>query len=90
MKLGNLIELITTYTGIKYLVDTYHSLRGTKCNCDKRKDALLIASGAILSYVFHNLYSKLTVELRTESLILIFHLSSSGGVSVYSKTSNQG
>jgi hypothetical protein len=40
MKLGNLIELITTYTGIKYLVDTFHSIRGTKCNCDKRKDAL--------------------------------------------------
>lgn len=40
MKLGNLVELITTYTGIKYLVDTYHSIRGTKCNCDKRKDAL--------------------------------------------------
>ena len=40
MKIGNLIELITTYTGIKYLVETYHSIRGTKCNCDKRKDAL--------------------------------------------------
>tara|TARA_R100000734_G_C3312268_1_gene103258 strand:+ start:44 stop:205 length:162 start_codon:yes stop_codon:yes gene_type:complete len=40
MKLGNLIEYITTRTGIKYLVDTYHSVRGTKCNCDKRKNAL--------------------------------------------------
>ncbi len=40
MKLGNLVELITTYTGIKYIVDTYHSVRGTKCECDKRKDAL--------------------------------------------------
>ena len=40
MKLGNLVELITTYTGIKYIVDTYHSVRGTKCDCDKRKDAL--------------------------------------------------
>jgi len=37
MKLGNLVELITTYTGIKYLVDTYHSIRGTKCGCDKRR-----------------------------------------------------
>jgi len=40
MKLGNLIELITTYTGIKYLVETYHAFKGTKCDCDKRKDAL--------------------------------------------------
>jgi hypothetical protein len=40
MKLGNLVELITTYTGIKYLVDTYHNIRETKRNCDKRKDAL--------------------------------------------------
>lgn len=40
MKLGNLIELITRYTGIKYLVETYHAFKGTKCDCDKRKDAL--------------------------------------------------
>ena len=30
MKLGNIIYYITKYTGIKYLVDKYHKLRGTK------------------------------------------------------------
>mgnify|MGYP003646242732 CR=1 FL=1 len=40
MKLGNFIYYITKYTGIKYLVETYHFLRGTKCNCDKRRKNL--------------------------------------------------
>ena len=30
MKLGNIIYYITKYTGIKYLVDTYHKFKGTK------------------------------------------------------------
>ena len=37
MKLGDLIFYITKYTGIKWLVDKYHKIRGTKCNCDKRR-----------------------------------------------------
>ncbi len=40
MKLGDLIHRITTFTGIKYLVDTYHKLRGTKCNCENRRNKL--------------------------------------------------
>lgn len=37
MRLGDLIFYITKYTGIKFLVDKYHKMRGTKCNCDKRR-----------------------------------------------------
>ena len=37
MKLGDLIHYITTYTGIKFIVDKYHKMRGTKCNCEKRR-----------------------------------------------------
>ena len=40
MKLGDLIFYITKYSGIKYLVDAYHSFKGTKCNCDKRRKKL--------------------------------------------------
>jgi hypothetical protein len=40
MKLGNIIHYITKYTGIKYLVDKYHKLSGTKCNCNKRRKKL--------------------------------------------------
>ena len=40
MKLGDIIYYITKYTGIKLLVETYHSLKGTKCNCDKRRKNL--------------------------------------------------
>ena len=40
MKLGNFIYYLTKYTGIKYIVETYHSLRGTKCNCNKRRKNL--------------------------------------------------
>ena len=37
MKLGNLIELITTYTGIKWLVK---KIWGDDCKCDERRDTL--------------------------------------------------
>jgi len=40
MKLGDLIFYITKYTGIKLLTETYHSSKGTKCNCDKRRKNL--------------------------------------------------
>jgi len=40
MKLGDLIYYITKYTGIKYLVDSWHKHRGTKCNCGKRRKKL--------------------------------------------------
>jgi len=37
MKLGDLIELITTYTGIKWLVK---KIWGDDCGCDNRKNKL--------------------------------------------------
>ena len=37
MKLGNLIELITTYTGIKWIVK---KIWGEDCGCDDRKNKL--------------------------------------------------
>lgn len=40
MKLGNLIELITTYTGIKWLVKKISKAINKDCGCDKRKDDL--------------------------------------------------
>jgi len=40
MKLGDLIYYITKYTGIKYLVDSWHNYRGTKCNCNNRRKKL--------------------------------------------------
>ena len=40
MKLGDIIYYITKYTGIKYIVETFHALKGTKCNCDKRRKKL--------------------------------------------------
>ena len=41
MKLGNFIELITTYTGIKCLVEKVTKLLGYEsCGCDKRRDNL--------------------------------------------------
>ena len=40
MKLGDLIYYITKYTGIKYLVDKYHKIRGTECKCDERRNSL--------------------------------------------------
>tara|TARA_R110001599_G_scaffold25985_6_gene92155 strand:- start:6663 stop:6809 length:147 start_codon:yes stop_codon:yes gene_type:complete len=40
MRLGDFIYCITKNTGIKYLVDKYHKIRGTKCNCGKRRKKL--------------------------------------------------
>lgn len=40
MKLGNFIELITTYTGIKWLVKKISKLTGKDCGCDDRKNKL--------------------------------------------------
>ena len=37
MKLGDLIELITTYTGIKWIVK---KIWGDDCGCDERKNDL--------------------------------------------------
>jgi len=37
MKLGNLIELITRYTGIKWIIK---SIFGDACRCDERRDTL--------------------------------------------------
>ena len=40
MKLGNFIELITTYTGIKWVVKKISKLTGKDCGCDDRKNKL--------------------------------------------------
>jgi len=40
MKIGDIIYYITKYTGIKYLVESYHAFNGTKRNCDKRRKKL--------------------------------------------------
>lgn len=41
MKLGDIVEVITTYTGIKWLVKKITKLLGYKdCGCDKRKEYL--------------------------------------------------
>lgn len=40
MRLGNLIELITKYTGIKWLVKKVSKVLGVSCGCDKRKEDL--------------------------------------------------
>ena len=40
MKLGDFIYYITKFTGIKYIVDSYHKYKGTKCNCDNRRKKL--------------------------------------------------
>jgi hypothetical protein len=37
MRLGDLIEIITTYTGIKWLVKKLYK---EDCGCDKRKEQL--------------------------------------------------
>ena len=37
MGLGDIIEVITKYTGIKWLV---HKIFGNDCGCDKRKKKL--------------------------------------------------
>lgn len=40
MKLGNFIELITTHTGIKWLVKKISKALGKDCGCDDRKNKL--------------------------------------------------
>tara|TARA_R110000824_G_scaffold307783_1_gene495396 strand:- start:1554 stop:1697 length:144 start_codon:yes stop_codon:yes gene_type:complete len=41
MKLGDFIEKITTYTGIKWLVKKITKMFGIEdCGCDKRKNKL--------------------------------------------------
>jgi len=37
MRLGDLIELITRYTGIKYI---FKKVFGNDCGCDKRQEQL--------------------------------------------------
>ncbi len=38
MKLGNFMELITTYTGIKWVVKNVSKLLGKDCGCEDRKN----------------------------------------------------
>ncbi len=38
--LGDLVEKVTTYTGIKAVVDTVAKATGKDCGCKKRKDKL--------------------------------------------------
>jgi len=40
MKLGDLIERITYYTGIKWLVKKVSKAIGKDCGCDKRQEQL--------------------------------------------------
>jgi len=40
MKLGDLIERVTYYTGVKYLVNKVSKLIGKDCGCDKRQKDL--------------------------------------------------
>lgn len=40
MRLGDFIELITTYTGIKWLVKKWSKLTGKDCGCNERKEKL--------------------------------------------------
>ena len=40
MRLGDIIFYITKYTGIKFIVDTYHKYRGSKCKCEERRKKL--------------------------------------------------
>ncbi len=40
MRLGDFIELITTYTGIKWVVKKWSKLTGKDCGCDDRKNKL--------------------------------------------------
>lgn len=40
MRLGDLIELITTYTGIKWIVKKVSKVIGKDCGCDERKEKL--------------------------------------------------
>jgi|TARA_R110002126_G_scaffold100487_3_gene232008 hypothetical protein len=38
IKLGDLVERITYYTGIKWVVKTFSKWFGIDCNCDKRHE----------------------------------------------------
>ncbi len=38
MRLGDFIELITTYTGIKWVVKKWSKLTGKSCGCEDRKN----------------------------------------------------
>ena len=40
MRLGDFIELITTYTGIKWLVKKYSKITGKDCGCNDRKNKM--------------------------------------------------
>ena len=40
MRIGNIIYYITKYTGIKYIVDKWHEYRGSKCDCENRRESL--------------------------------------------------
>jgi len=40
MRLGDFIELITTYTGIKWVVKKWSKLTGKDCGCNDRKNKL--------------------------------------------------
>jgi len=40
MRLGDFIELITTYTGIKWVVKKWSKLTGKDCGCEDRKNKL--------------------------------------------------
>lgn len=38
IKLGDLVERITYYTGIKWVVKTFSKLFGIDCGCDERQN----------------------------------------------------
>jgi hypothetical protein len=38
IKLGDLVERITYYTGIKWVVKTFSKWFGIDCGCDKRQE----------------------------------------------------
>lgn len=40
MRLGDFIELITTYTGIKWVVKKISKLTGKDCGCNDRKNKM--------------------------------------------------
>ncbi len=37
MRLGDIVYYITKYTGIKWMVNKYHKIKGTECKCDERR-----------------------------------------------------
>jgi len=38
--LGDLVEAVTTVTGVKKVVDTVSKVTGKPCGCDERRDSL--------------------------------------------------